>query len=309
MYADVVRDDNNGQRSKWDARQYFLWLRTAGLILLAAVLIGVYWPLRTVPTGHRGVITTGGAIKGIEAEGFTWVWPWQQLNVFLTRAEAVQVNTAEGATSDTQPVHVTLTVRYNVQPDKVAVVFEQFSKTGDMDSYVDTAARETFKAVTARYSAPDLIAKREAVSRDILALLRTKVEQFGTAVISVDVTSFVFGAEYMKAITEKVQQDQLLQAADKKALTVASIEKQKLIVAEADAAATRATADAAAYSVTKRAEAEAAALRIQNAALRENRDVLELRRIEVELAKAGRWDGKLPTAIYSGAPIPFLQVK
>ena len=35
------------------------------------ILLLVFWPLRTVPTGSRGVITVGGAIRGIEAEGFT----------------------------------------------------------------------------------------------------------------------------------------------------------------------------------------------------------------------------------------------
>ena len=47
---------------------------------------------------------------------------------------------------------------------------------------------------------------------------------------------------------------------------------------------------------------------MQNAALSQNKDVLELRRIEVQLEQAKRWDGKLPEAIYAGAPIPFLNV-
>jgi prohibitin 2 len=34
-----------------------------------------------------------------------------------------------------------------------------------------------------------------------------------------------------------------------------------------------------------------------------------LRRIEVEQTKAERWNGQLPSAIYAGAPIPFLNVK
>jgi HlyD family secretion protein len=49
-------------------------------------------------------------------------------------------------------------------------------------------------------------------------------------------------------------------------------------------------------------------LRVQNAALREAKDVLELRRIEVERIKAEKWNGALPQAIYSGAPVPFLNV-
>ena len=49
----------------------------------------------------------------------------------------------------------------------------------------------------------------------------------------------------------------------------------------------------------------AAALRLQNAALTQNRDVLELRRIEVEQTKAERWNGALPTSVYAGTPILF----
>ena len=59
-------------------------------------------------------------------------------------------------------------------------------------------------------------------------------------------------------------------------------------------------------AVTRIARAEA--LRVQNEALAKNKDVLELRRIEVERLKAEKWNGQLPTAIYAGAPIPFLNV-
>jgi hypothetical protein len=59
----------------------------------------------------------------------------------------------------------------------------------------------------------------------------------------------------------------------------------------------------------KIATAQADALKIQNAALSQSKEVLELRRIEVEKVKADKWNGQLPQAIYAGAPIPFLQVK
>ncbi|WP_332879216.1 hypothetical protein [Massilia sp. S19_KUP03_FR1] len=70
----------------------------------------------------------------------------------------------------------------------------------------------------------------------------------------------------------------------------------------------RATADGEACANLKVATAQAESLKIQNAALAQHNDVLELRRIEVEKVKAERWDGKLPENIYAGAPIPFLDV-
>ena len=63
-----------------------------------------------------------------------------------------------------------------------------------------------------------------------------------------------------------------------------------------------------AYANLTVAKAQAEALRVQNAALAQNKDVLELRRIEVEKVKAEKWNGALPTSIYAGAPIPFMSV-
>jgi regulator of protease activity HflC (stomatin/prohibitin superfamily) len=269
----------------------------------------VYWPLTSVPTGTRGVVTVGGEITSLKSEGFVLIAPWQKLSNFNIRAEASQVNAAEGATSDTQPVHVTLTVRYSVNPDKVAVVFEQFSKTGDLDTYVDTATREAFKAVTAKYTAPELISQRAKVSSEIVQAIRLKVAVYHANVISVDVTSFVFSPDYMANINKKVNQDQALQTAEKEALTVAAQQKSKVATAEGEATALKLKADAEAYANLKIATAQADALKIQNAALTQSKEVLELRRIEVEKIKAERWDGALPQHIYAGTPIPFFTPK
>lgn len=280
-----------------------------GLTALALGLTIAYWPLRTVPTGSRAVITVGGAIRGIEGEGFTLLAPWQRLDIFNIRAEQADVKKAEGATSDTQPVVTDLTVRYSIFPDKVSEVFEKYSHDGNLDSYITTASLETFKAVTAKYTAPDLISKRAAVSSDIRTLLAQKVALYGAQIINIDMTGFAFSASYMAAINEKVTQEQLRLGAENKLLTVQSEQKQKVAVAEAEANAVKATADGQAYASLTTATANVKALKIQNDALHESKDVLELRKIEVELAKAGKWDGKLPTAIYAGAPIPFMQVK
>jgi len=190
----------------------------------------------------------------------------------------------------------------------VAEVYEQYSHDGNLSNYVQTATQEVFKAVTARYTAPDLIAKRSSVSTDIMNTLRTKLDVYGARVISVDMRNFSFSDSYMKAINDKVTQEQLRLAAENRLLTVEAEQKQKVAVAEAEANAARATADGAAYARLKTAEAEARALELQNEALAKNKDVLELRRIEVERVRAEKWNGQLPQAIYAGTPIPFLNV-
>jgi len=278
----------------------------AGLIIV--MILFAVWPLRSVPTGSRGVVTVGGAIRGIESEGFMLLAPWQRLDLFNIRAEEATVENADGSTSDTQPVKVSLTVRYSIQTDKVSEVFEKYSHDGNLQSYVQTATQEVFKAVTAKYTAPDLIAKRAVVSGDIVAALSTKLAVYGAQVINVDMRNFSFSADYMAAISQKVTQEQLRLGAENKLKTVEAEQKQKVAIAEAEATALRAKSDGEAYAALKIATAQAEALKVQNAALAQNKDVLELRRIEVELLKAKQWNGQLPQNIYAGAPIPFFQV-
>src|ERR1700730_635317 len=283
-------------------------VRDGGILLVVIIFLAKLWRFYSVPTGSRGVVTQFGKIVGIEQEGLAVLPPWQNLTLFSIRAEEANIENASGATSDTQPVSVSLTVRYSISPDKLSEVYEKYSHNGDLSSYVQTATHEIFKAVTARYSAPDLIAQRALVSRDINAALTEKLSKYGAQVINIDMRNFSFSDSYMRAINDKVTQEQLRLAAENKLKTVEAEQKQKVAIAEAEASAQKARADGEAYSQLKVAQAQAEAIKVQNTALAQGGNVLELRRIEVERTKAEKWDGKLPEAIYAGAPIPFLNV-
>jgi len=272
-------------------------LKITTVLLAGFVALWILWPFYSVPTGSRGVITQFGKIIDIEPEGLTVLPPWRKLSNFSVRAETADIEGAEGSTSDTQPVKVSMTVRYSITPDRVAEVFEKYSHDGNLSSYVQTATQEIFKAVTARYTAPDLIAQRSKVSADINSALREKLAQYGAQVINIDMRNFSFSESYMHAINDKVTQEQLRLAAENKLKTVEAEQKQKIAIAEAEAKATIATASAQAESI-----------RLQSQALKQSGEVLDLRRIEVERVKAEKWDGKLPQNIYAGAPIPFLQL-
>lgn len=102
-------------------------VRLVAVVLAIAVAFLVLWPFYTVPTGNRGVVTTFGKITGIEDEGLVVLPPWKKLSVFSIRAEQADIEDAEGSTSDTQPVKVSLTVRYSIATDKVAEVYENFA--------------------------------------------------------------------------------------------------------------------------------------------------------------------------------------
>lgn len=213
--------------------------KKAAIVFAACIAIVFLMPFSAVPTGTRGVITQFGAIQGIVNEGLTFVPPWRKLTLFNIRAEEAEIKNADGSTADTQPVKVSLTVRYSIEPSRVAEVYEKYSHDGNLASYVQTAAQEVFKAVTAGYTAPDLISQRAKVSNEISAALRGKLKIYGAQVINIDMTNFSFFEDYMKAIAEKVTQEQLRLGAENKLLTVEAEQKQKVAVAEAEASARR----------------------------------------------------------------------
>src|SRR5579863_5705499 len=161
----------NADQSMLPAKQ----TRWAAAAVAGLILLWIVWPFNSVPTGSRGVVTQFGRIVGIEPEGLTILPPWQRLALFSIRAEQADIENADGSTSDTQPVKVSMTVRYSIMPDRVAEVYEKYTHNGDLSSYVQTATQEVFKAVTARYIATDLIGKRAEVSSDINQTLRTKL--------------------------------------------------------------------------------------------------------------------------------------
>lgn len=276
-----------------------------GLFIL--LILAAFWPIASVPTGSRGVVTVGGAIKSIEGEGFTLLAPWQHLTLFNIRAEQADIENAEGSTADTQPVKVSMTVRYSITPNKVSEVYEKYSHDGNLQSYVQTATQEVFKAVAARYSAPDLIAKRSDVSQDIYTALGKKLAIYGAQVINIDMRNFSFSQSYMAAINDKVTQEQLRLAAENKLKTVEAEQKQKVAVAEAEANAVKATADGEAYAKVQTATAEAKALQLQASAISASPQVLELRRIEVSKIQAERWDGSVPMILNGGNGSSTLQ--
>lgn len=204
-------------------------------------------------------------------------------------ADVVEINNAEGATRDTQPVHVNLVVRWqiNTNSDKSMLhIYKELSQTGDLDQYVSTASNEAWKAVTAKYDATELISKRSEVSKDVVNSIQDKVNKYGISVLNVDMTSFKFNQKYMDAINAKVTEEQQKLAEQKTNWNVSRFRRRRVVEASARAEASIAEA-----------KGKAEAVRLEAQALRDNMSILELRRSEVEKTKAEKWDGKLPTTV------------
>ncbi len=264
------------------------WLRWG------AIAIGLIWlilwgnPIATVPSGHRGVVTTFGKVMQEElSEGIHLVRPFID-KVKLMNVQVQKIETkADAGTQDLQRVDTTIAVNGHIEPTEAAWVYQNVGSADSLAAkVVSPAIEEVTKAVTARYSAEQLLSERQKVSSEIREQLAIRLKRYGVVVDDFSITNFQFSPSYQKAIDDKVvvAQQQLTMERER---DKAKIEAEK-IVAEAEGKK---------QAKIKLAEAEAEAIKIQREALKASPEIIELRKIEAQMEWIKRWDGKQPQVV------------
>ena len=241
------------------------------------ILLSVLWPFGTVGAGERGVLTRWSAVTGkVFGEGlFVRVPIADRVVIMDVKIQKEQVE-ASAASKDLQSVSSVVALNFHINPDKVATIYQEVGADYKI-RLIDPALQESVKASTAKYTAEELITKRELVREEIKAHLITKLPPRGIEVDDFNIVDFNFSESFNVAIEAKVTAEQSALAARNKLEQIKFEAEQK--VAEA--------------------KGKAEAIRIEAAALKDNPQVLQLRTLE-------KWNGQLPM-VMSGA-LPFLDV-
>ena len=196
--------DNQSEAQKNIIRKYMVM----GLIA-AAVLIGLitfFSSMRSIDTGRVGVVTQYGQVTGRElSEGLSWVLPWGLNNVteYDIKTQKVEANSA-AATKDLQDVNATIVLTYSLNRGKVSEVHQRVG-ANFQSVEIDPQVQEAFKAVSAQFTASELITKRAEVKSAVLGSIKQRVDSNGRYNIQdIAITNFSFSAGFNKAI-EAVQ--------------------------------------------------------------------------------------------------------
>jgi regulator of protease activity HflC (stomatin/prohibitin superfamily) len=237
-----------------------------------------------VPAGHRGVIFD--RFKGIQSkqlnEGMNFIIPFaQEATIFDVRVQKVEFD-ATAASKDMQSVRTKVALNYHPIPEEVPNIFKQYG-LGYGDKVVHPAVQEAVKAATARYTAEELITKREEVKTQIHEILTRHVGQAHLRLVETYITDFEFSSEFAHAIEAKqIAEQQALKA--RRDLDRVKIEAEQKVA---------------------QARAEAEGLRMQKEAI--TPQLVELRKIEAQKLAIEKWDGKLPN-VMMGQSTPFVNV-
>lgn len=250
---------------------------------VVAVLVIVVFAasITIVPAGHTGVVVTLGKVsENALSEGFHIKAPFVQSVVKMSnQIQKCEITAAESVSKDLQAITSTIVVNYKISNNSSAKIYREIGKDYETIMLMP-AIHESLKAVTAKYTAEQLVTSRSQVAIEIQATLEKKMDEYGILIEKFNIVNFTFSEEFSKAIEAKeVARQNLLKA---------KTEKEQLIV-EANAQAEKEIIEAEAEAKAILAKAEAQAEANETIAKSLNDNVLENNKIE-------KWDGKLPYA-------------
>lgn len=256
-----------------------------GLLIGAAIImtIFVFKPWVQIGAGERGVVQNFGAVQEVVlGEGLHFIMPIVQTVIVMDVKIQKAMTDAASSSSDLQDVDLSVALNYHIMPDKANVVYQTIG-TQFKERIIDPAIQEVMKAVSARYTAEELITKRPAVSTEMKEALATRLIVSNISVDAFSIINFSFSETFTEAIEAKQTAEQNALKA-KRDLDRIKVEAQQTIAA---------------------ATAEAEALRLQKMNI--SPDLIELRKIEANLKAIEKWNGILPQVTGAGA-IPFIGV-
>ena len=256
------------------------------VLIVGAILVFFLFlnPWVQIGAGERGIVLNFGAVqdKGVE-EGLHFRVPiMQQIVRVDVKVQKAQTDAA-AASADLQDVSSTVAINYHIIPDKANIVYQSIG-IHFKERIIDPAVLEVVKAVTAKYTAEELLLQRGPAVSDAMKLsLTERLLAHNIAVDAFSIVGFSFSKIFMEAIESKQTAEQLALKA-KRDLDRIKIEAEQKITA---------------------ARAEAESLRLQRANI--SPDLIELRKIEANLRAIDKWNGILPQVTGGGA-VPFIGI-
>jgi regulator of protease activity HflC (stomatin/prohibitin superfamily) len=255
------------------ASGYAVLARVVAVLMIAGGVIRS--GITLIPAGYRGVLLQFGAVQGVLGEGVHLIMP--QINSVVLMEVRTQKEEAQSAAAskDLQTVTTTVAINYHVDETGVGDLYKRVG-ADYRGRIIDPITQESLKAVTARYTAEELIRLRDKVKNEVQQEMTERLRAYNIIVepSGVSITNFAFSDEFNKAIEQKQVAQQ-------------TAEKQKYILQQAKLEAE--TAVTKAKGVAESARISAQALQTQGGSRVLAREWID------------KWDGRLPAVSGGGS--------
>lgn len=179
-----------------------------GIVSLVFVFLGAILAFNcftVIDQGESAVVVGFGTIRETLAPGNHFVNPFYSVHTFETRNQKYET-TANSGTSDIQKADVSVAVNFNVNEAKVSSIYANYGNDF-MDKIFAQNVQESVKSAAAKFTASELITKRDEFKAAVKDNLSTKMPDIVT-IDSVSITDVKFSQSFNDAVEAKVTAEQ-----------------------------------------------------------------------------------------------------
>jgi len=242
----VTRDEYQEQ-----ARKLIKKVITYSIIGLIALIL-IFGTFYTIDAGDRGIVRTFGKISpDISQPGLHFKIPLiQHVIVYSVRTQTISFDNKAGtgdnseysslfaSSKDLQSTQTAIVCNFHINEQDVINIYKQY---GTSDTYhknvIEPIIRDTVKAVSAQYTAEELVTKRPEVAQKAAELLSQRFSTKNAVLDNLNIVNFEFSKEYATAIEQKAVQAQLLEKSKIELETIKVQAEQRVAQAEGEAKA------------------------------------------------------------------------
>lgn len=267
-----------------DMRNIKKFIKVILAALVVIIAITVINPFVLIGAGKRGVVMNFGAVQNnILGEGLHLRIPIVQKVVKIDVQTQKMEAKAMAYSKDIQTVESLLALNFHIKADIVNKLWQEVG--GDYESrLLDPSIQESVKAVTAKFTAQELIEQRAKVKDEIKNELFGRLDKY-FVVDEFSILDFSFSNEYEKAVEAKQVAQQAALKAENDLQRIKTEAEQRVAQAKAEAEAIQLQSDAA-----------------------NNEKYVNLKALEVQQDAIKKWNGVLPSQMIPNATLPFINL-
>ena len=174
-----------------------------GVLFLLLLFFLFLNPFVIVGAGERGVVLNFGAVSPtVLGEGLHLRVPiMQKIKKMDVKVQKSQTD-AEAASKDLQETFSTIALNFHILPEKVNWIYQKLG-ADFKERIIDPAVQEVVKAVTAKYTAVEVITQREKVRSEIREMLKQRLMVYNIIVDDFSIVNFKFSNQFSQAIEQK----------------------------------------------------------------------------------------------------------
>ena len=272
----------------------------AGLLIVAGLLLSTF-KFAQIDEGQRGIIITQGAVEAVQEPGifFRVFAPFTRVETVNIKRQTRQV-TQNVASSDKQLYDIDIQVDYSRKTDEPSLR-AQYGRIGVSDEqlnlFLDGFINDALKSASTQFTLDQVLSDRGGFSQRISQILRTPaaegqtspIEQLYVNLEAVKVLDIKVGDAYARLLAEKANLEVQIETEEKRRQQIEAQQSNNLFQAEQEAQVALTTEKGRTAAALEAASRESQVRAIQGRYWRENPELFELRKreLQVELLKNG----------------------